>query len=119
LSTLGHPLSDLANLLVVFYIDTIPGQHGLGNDTELLSVVNVKYLITLYCSKTGTQFSDEEWIFAVAFSFFRIAVISQGITARAFQNRASSTNANIYAEIYQWSMNMALDIIGRNSQSKL
>ena len=94
LSTLGHPLSDLAYYSMVFR--TPPdGQHlkGVaGMDLEALGIPAEDSFVTDYCRRTGRD-AIPEWKFYLAFNFFRLAAICQGVYYRGIQGNASSTNA--------------------------
>lgn len=80
LSTLGHPLSDLANLCLGYYF-----KPGFARNVPPMQDVHRHY-----CSRTGTPYPIEGWRFAVAFAFFRLSVIIQGIAARAARGQASN-----------------------------
>ncbi|SPO31984.1 related to aminoglycoside phosphotransferase [Ustilago trichophora] len=115
LSTLGHPLSDLANLLQPYSIPcTDPSvinqpeiwqqsrNQGslllsLGNLTREISPVPLETtLIQRYCIQTRRVFPIRNWTAAKAWAWFRLAVISQGIAARNAQGQASSAQAKVY-----------------------
>lgn len=73
LSTIGHPLSDLSNLLQPFYVPELPGLIGL-KDLKELPIPGADELMKQYCSQsTQTSFPIQNWLFAVAFSFFRVS----------------------------------------------
>lgn len=112
LSTIGHPLSDLANLLQPFYIPTelsdLPGLKGhkslppgMPTDQELLNA---------YCMMTG-RFAISHWEFCIAFSFFRLAVITQGIAARVAMGNASSAEARTFARLFVPMTELALEYV--------
>ena len=75
LSTLGHPLADLGYLCMALRLPRNPSLPGLGgmNRAEL-----------------GIP---DDWNFVLAFSFFRLAAIAQGVAKRAQQGNASSAQA--------------------------
>ncbi|KAI8883995.1 hypothetical protein K501DRAFT_272201 [Backusella circina FSU 941] len=91
------------------------GQYGLKNDDSFSALVNMEYLIQLYCSMTSAHFSKDEWVLVIAFSFFKTAVILQGV----FQNQVSSTSASAYPDMYLLFMKIGLSIINENAKSKL
>jgi aminoglycoside phosphotransferase (APT) family kinase protein len=73
LSTIGHPLSDLSNLLQPFYIPDQAGLLGL-KGLNPLPVPGPEELMQCYCSQlNGTKYPIDKWLFAVAFSFFRVS----------------------------------------------
>jgi len=93
LSTLGHPLADLAYFCMCLRLP--PSQHskGLGGlNREALAVPSEAEIIALYCGARGID-SIGRWNFYLAFSFFRLAAIVQGVYQRALQGNASNTNA--------------------------
>ncbi|KAF7725777.1 hypothetical protein EC973_009394 [Apophysomyces ossiformis] len=96
LSTIGHPLSDLSNLLQPFYFSSDIGLMGL-SDLKELPIPGPDELMQIYCAKLGIPFPIERWAFAVAFSFFRLSVILQGVAARIARKQASSAEAHHYA----------------------
>ncbi|KAI8620484.1 kinase-like domain-containing protein [Chytriomyces sp. MP71] len=98
LSTLGHPLSDLANCLLPWYTPTafdgtLPGAHGFKDADRPLHVPEVTVLIKEYCKRAERKYPIEKFEFCIAFSFFRALVIVQGVQARAARKQASSGNA--------------------------
>lgn len=95
LCAVGHPLSDLANLLLPFYIKgTFAGFPGL--ETTPTSPTTLSTLLQEYCKLTSRVYPIPEWKFCLAFSFFRMAVILQGVAARHRQGQASSAHAELY-----------------------
>ncbi|ORY48556.1 kinase-like protein [Rhizoclosmatium globosum] len=101
LSTLGHPLSDLANCLLSWYTPAefhgkLPGVSVFGKGVARpLSVPEVDVLLREYCKSVGRAYPIPRWEFCIAFSFFRLLVIIQGVTARAARKQASSANATV------------------------
>ncbi|KAH8676018.1 phosphotransferase enzyme family domain-containing protein [Xylariales sp. PMI_506] len=99
MSTVGHPLSDLANLLNPYYTVGIygtggseafrPGRTpGLPTPTEVLG---------WYAGAAGWD-PTPEMGWAAAFSVFRVSAICQGIAARVATRQASSENAKKHSE---------------------
>ncbi|KAI8069039.1 kinase-like domain-containing protein [Gilbertella persicaria] len=122
LSTIGHPLSDLSNLLQPFYIPREHGLVGLKGMKEL-PIPNAEELMQSYCSQLDTvPYPIQNWPFAVAFSFFRLSVIAQGIAARVARKQASSAKAKLHAEKFKPVAYLALEIMDQgdlDSKSKL
>lgn len=89
LSTLGHPLADLAYNCMPYYMNTSGPtlnemiDSGVPSETEYLD---------LYCKNTGRS-GIENWNFYLAFSFFRFASIVQGVYKRGIDGNASSDHA--------------------------
>ncbi|CAG8538068.1 3689_t:CDS:2 [Gigaspora rosea] len=120
LSTIGHPLSDLSNLLMNFFVKDIPDSPILGlRDVKNLSIPSANELIQVYCEKSGRQYPIPNFEFAIAFTFFRTAVILQGIAARIARNQASSEKAKKYANLFKDTSLMGFEIIDRTIKSKL
>ena len=94
LSTLGDPLADLAYQLMAWQFPReggIAGLEGL-NRSELGLPSDEEYIAT-YCERTGRS-GINNWPFYMAFCFFRIAAILQGIKKRAQIGTASSAEAD-------------------------
>jgi aminoglycoside phosphotransferase (APT) family kinase protein len=91
LSTLGHPLADLAYNCIPYYLtDMNEGFYGLDSDVQGIPA-EAEYLAA-YCRRTGRA-EIPEWSFYVAFALFRIAAISQGIMGRVIAGTANDPNA--------------------------
>ncbi|ORZ02234.1 kinase-like domain-containing protein [Syncephalastrum racemosum] len=122
LSTIGHPLSDLANLLNPFYFPGIPGVLvGFKGATEPLPIPGLEELMQVYCAKARRPYPIENWLFVICFSFFRLAVILQGIAARLASGQATSKIAQFYASQFEPVTLQALEIVdqGDVANSKL
>ena len=93
LSTLGDPLADLAYQLMAWQFPREGGIAGLaGLDRAELGLPSDADYIAAYCQRTGRSGIDN-WPFYMAFCFFRIAAILQGIKKRAQIGTASSAEA--------------------------
>ncbi len=93
LATLGHPLADLGYFCMALRLPRNPALPGLaGLDRATLGIPTEAALLTRYSERTG-QAIPEDWGFVLAFSFFRLAAIAQGVAKRAEQGNASSTQA--------------------------
>ena len=96
LSTLGHPYADLAYQCMQWRIPTdaaIPGLGGL--DREALGLPSEAAYVQRYCERRGISGIDN-WTFYIAFAFFRLSAILQGIQKRALDGNASSDKAQAY-----------------------
>jgi aminoglycoside phosphotransferase (APT) family kinase protein len=94
LSTLGHPLADLAwNCLAYHYP---PGTDEGGNfadfDLDQLGIPSEKDYLAAYARRTGRD-GIPDFMFFVVFSPFRGAAIAQGIAMRAKIGTASAADA--------------------------
>lgn len=93
LSTLGHPVADLAYQVMQRYMGRdwqIKGLAGL--DTDALGIPSEDAYVAAYCQRMGLTGIDH-WPFYLAFSCFRFAAICQGVKHRALQGNASSDSA--------------------------
>jgi len=94
LSTLGHPLADLANQCMAWMLPREGRVKGLaGIDRESLGIPTDEEYIARYCERTGRD-SIDNWNFYMIFSLFRLAAILQGIVKRAQIGTASSAEAD-------------------------
>lgn len=89
LSTLGHPLADLAYHCLAYYITPTgePRSEPLAWPDSGLPTEDEH--VAEYCRHAGRQ-RPAEWPFYVAFSLYRLASIAQGVHARVRQGNASS-----------------------------
>jgi aminoglycoside phosphotransferase (APT) family kinase protein len=93
LSTLGHPLADLGYFCMALRLPRNPALPGLaGLNREELGIPSEKKILKRYAELTGREI-PEDWPFVLAFSFFRLAAIAQGVAKRAQQGNASSEQA--------------------------
>ncbi len=93
LSTLGHPLADLGYLCMALRLPAQPPLPGLaGKARAPLGIPDEGALLRRYSECSGTRV-DADWRFVLAFSFFRLAAIAQGVARRAQQGNASSDQA--------------------------
>ncbi|UTA47316.1 phosphotransferase family protein [Simiduia sp. 21SJ11W-1] len=96
LSTLGHPLADLAyqcmQLRLPYSADRTSMSGLLGVDAKALGIPSEADYVARYCERTGLDGIDH-WPFYVSFSFFRLAAIAQGVAKRASQGNASNKKA--------------------------
>jgi aminoglycoside phosphotransferase (APT) family kinase protein len=94
LSTLGHPLADLAYCGMSYHLQSdAPGARGLaGMDLKALGIPNEQEFLRIYSERAGRD-SIPNWYFFLAFSLFRLAAIVQGVYSRALQGNASNADA--------------------------
>lgn len=99
LSTIGHPLADLAFNCMTYHLpasDAVaPGFVGV--DIAGLGIPAEADYVAAYARRTGFD-AVPLWRFAMAFSLFRTAAIQQGIYARSLQGNASSSTAHLFGE---------------------
>ncbi len=93
LSTLGHPLADLGYFCMALRLPRNPVLPGLaGMDRGALGIPDEAALLTRFATATGLDPGDA-WPFHLAFHFFRLAAIAQGVMQRALQGNASNDQA--------------------------
>ena len=90
LSTLGHPYADLAYQCMQWRLPHSSGFRGLGGiDRAALGLPSEEDYVAAYCRRRGLTAIDN-WTFYLAFSFFRLAAICQGVYRRALDGNASN-----------------------------
>jgi aminoglycoside phosphotransferase (APT) family kinase protein len=98
LSTLGHPVSDLAYACMGYHFH-FPGRGGLaGADVKALGIPTENEMVDAYCKQTGRTRIDD-WGYHMAFGIFRLAAIAQGVYKRSLQGNASSDDAGSYGNV--------------------
>ena len=89
LSTLGHPFADLAYQCMQWRLPNKGSMRGLaGIDRASLGLPSEADYVAHYCERMGLG-SIPNWTFYLAFSFFRLAAILQGVLKRALDGNAS------------------------------
>ncbi len=89
LSTLGHPLADIAYNAFLWRSDS-PGWGTLnGVDFATSGIPSMEDYVAAYCRRTGRDGIDD-FAFYLAFSVFRLASISQGVYRRILAGNAST-----------------------------
>ena len=117
LSTLGHPFADLAyqcmQLRMPQGMGTIDGLQGV--DRASLGIPTEAEYVATYCQRMGIERIDN-WTFYLAFSFFRLAAIVQGVAKRASEGNASNEDANKVGAFVEPLAQMALGIIKEKTE---
>lgn len=114
LSTLGHPLADLAYTCMLYDV-ALPGRGGLaGVDYAATGVPSEADFVARYCALTGRD-GVEDWPVYKAFSLFRLAAIVQGVYKRSLQGNASSDQAGMYGQAVQALAAIACGLVDRNA----
>lgn len=111
LSTLGNPLADLAYFCMCLRLPgkgLIPGLAGL-NRAEL-GIPDEDHIVALYCKLRGIE-GISNWTFYLAFSFFRLAAIAQGVLKRALDGNAASDKAMAVGKMTEPLAQMAMNIV--------
>src|SRR5439155_620703 len=81
LSTLGHPLGDLAYNCMPYHLSANSMDGFEGGDLSGLGIPTEEVYLAAYCRRTGRA-AIEDWDFYVGFAMFRLAAIAQGIMGR-------------------------------------
>ena len=92
LSTLGHPLIDLAYHGMPWRVTPAEFRGLKGHDLAALGIRSEGAYLADYSRRTGRA-ELPHWDYYLAFNMFRMAAILQGILARALQGSAASDDA--------------------------
>ena len=116
LSTLGHPFADLAYQCMQLRMSADSGNISglMGVDRHALGIPTEREYVARYCERMGIEKIDN-WAFYLAFSFFRLAAIVQGVAKRAQDGNASSKSAAKLGAFVEPLALMALDVIEKES----
>ena len=91
LSTLGHPLADLSYQCMNWRLPHGGGFRGLGGVARgpATGLPEEEAYVARYCERRGIA-GVSNWSYYVAFNFFRMAAILQGVYKRALDGNASN-----------------------------
>jgi aminoglycoside phosphotransferase (APT) family kinase protein len=90
LSTIGHPFSDLAYQCMQWRFPNHETMRGLASvDRAALGIPTEEEYVAKYCERMGIP-GIPNWKFCLAFSFFRLAAIVQGVKKRGLDGTASN-----------------------------
>jgi aminoglycoside phosphotransferase (APT) family kinase protein len=90
LSTLGHPMADLAYQCMQWRLPNAGDMRGLaGIDRAAYGLPNEAQYVADYAARRGLDQIDN-WPFYLVFAFFRLAAILAGVAARAAGGNASN-----------------------------
>ena len=91
LSTLGHPLCDIAYNCLGYHLSEPP--HGFARvDFGKLGLPTENEYVAAYCRRTGRR-AIEHWNYYLAFSLFRLAAIAQGVYRRGLAGNSSNPDS--------------------------
>ncbi|MCV0393938.1 MAG: phosphotransferase family protein [Rhizobiaceae bacterium] len=115
LSTLGHPYADLAYQCMQWRLPNSSAFRGLGGvDRASLGLPSEEAYVESYCQRRDIT-SIARWTFYLAFSFFRLAAICQGVYKRSLDGNASNPEkAKRYGEAVTLLAGLAVEEIGTN-----
>lgn len=113
LSTLGHPLADLAYQCMQWRLPHGGGMRGLGGlDRGALGIPSEREYVATYAARRGIEV-PENWPFYLAFAFFRLTAILEGVVARARAGNASNpAKAREYEAAIPLLLALADEVIG-------
>jgi aminoglycoside phosphotransferase (APT) family kinase protein len=116
LSTLGHPYADLAYQCMQWRLPNASGFKGLGGvDRKAIGLPTEEEYVAAYCRRRGIA-AIENWTFYLAFSFFRLAAICQGVYKRALDGNASNPEkARTYGTAVELLSGLAAEMIGKEA----
>lgn len=100
ISTLGHPLADLAYFCLAYHGGSTMGDDLRDLDLAAQGIPDESALLARYCELAGRP-PIEGWDFFVIFQMFRAAAISQGVYKRGLDGNASSGMATTFGELVE------------------
>ncbi|MBX3527795.1 MAG: phosphotransferase [Rhodoblastus sp.] len=90
LSTLGHPFADISYQCMQWRTDSSSIFSGLGGlDRKAIGVPTEEEYVEAFCKRAGLS-GIPNWDFYIAFNFFRLAAIIQGVKKRALDGNGSN-----------------------------
>lgn len=115
LSTLGHPLADLAHSLIAWH--SAPEEYGgmLGLDLDAMGVPSAQAYVERYAQ--GCGYAARLAPFHLAFALFRFAVIFEGIAARVLTGSAAGHDAGEVAHLSHNFARRALEVLDRRERA--
>ncbi len=113
LSTLGHPLADLAYNCLTYYLppEALGRVDSVDEDRE--GMPDEATYVASYCRRTGRA-EVPNWNFYLAFSMFRLASILQGVYARGLKGNAASSYALERGAAARTIADIAWGLVGAN-----
>ncbi|MCB9599191.1 MAG: phosphotransferase [Polyangiales bacterium] len=112
LSTLGHPLADLAYTCMLYDVN-LPNVGGLlGVDFAATGIPTEQDFVARYVARGGRPASGDDWAYMKAFGLFRLAAIAQGVYARSLQGNASNANAGMFGAAVGHLAGIACRLVG-------
>ncbi|XP_053456771.1 acyl-CoA dehydrogenase family member 11 [Nycticebus coucang] len=120
LSTIGHPLSDLAHLsMFYFWPRTVPMVNQGSYIRENTGIPSMEELISIYCRCRGINSVLPNWNFFLALSYFKLAGIAQGVYSRYLLGNNSSKDSFLFASMVQPLAEMGLQLSKRTFSTAL
>jgi aminoglycoside phosphotransferase (APT) family kinase protein len=119
LSTLGHPLADLAYSCLSYHLPAgeLSGYGYLGLNLAALGIPEEDEFVRAYCRRTGRE-TLSDWTFFIAFGLFRLAAIVQGVYKRGLDGNASSDNTRRYRDYARFLSDSAWRLVAENPMNE-
>jgi aminoglycoside phosphotransferase (APT) family kinase protein len=116
LSTLGHPFADVGYQCMQWRLPHGSGFRGLGGiDRAALGLPSERDYVARYCERRGLD-GIGNWTFMLAFSFFRLAAICQGVYKRSLDGNASNPEkARLYSDMVTLLAGLAVELVDAES----
>ncbi|MEM9442387.1 MAG: phosphotransferase family protein [Pseudomonadota bacterium] len=114
LSTLGHPLADLAFNGMLWHATPDMYVGIAGHDLPTLGIPSLEDYVGRYCRNAGRNDGIET--FHLAFSMFRFAVIFEGIAKRALQGNATAENAEDVGRLSESYAKLAWSLVEKGDE---
>lgn len=115
LSTLGHPLADLAYQCAQWRLPTGAMRGLQGVDRHAIGLPTEAEYVDRYCSARGIH-AIPHWSFYLAVSLFRLAAICQGVYRRSLGGNATGSDAEDFSRRTDIIAACAVEIIARESR---
>jgi aminoglycoside phosphotransferase (APT) family kinase protein len=115
LSTLGHPLADLAYCCICFHMPHIAGSDYsgyAGTDLGALGLLNESDCLNIYRRRSGRD-TITDWYFYLGFALFRSAAILEGVYARALGGNAVDPRATQFHAMTKLTSGLGLEVVKR------
>ncbi|MEX1147627.1 MAG: phosphotransferase family protein [Sphingomonadales bacterium] len=98
LSTLGHPLADIAYATMLWRLPEDLFNGLKGRDLKALGIPAEEDYVAAYCERTGRS-HIANWDFYLIYNIFRLSAIMQGIMGRVVAGTAASDHARSYGRM--------------------
>ncbi|XP_041348618.1 acyl-CoA dehydrogenase family member 10-like [Gigantopelta aegis] len=116
LSTLGDPINDLTTACISYYMPPdfllFPGFGDI--DLKAHGIPTVKELIERYCEQMKIP-SLDNWDFYMAFAFFRIGAILQGVYKRAMSGQGASSQSESVGKLAEEIADIGWSVASKSS----
>jgi aminoglycoside phosphotransferase (APT) family kinase protein len=111
LSTLGHPMADVAHTLIAWHSEPAEYSGLRGRDLKALGIPEEAEFLAAYRRLCGHE--AEITAFHMVFALFRFAVIFAGIAARAEAGTAAARNAEEVGKLCHVFARRAVELLDR------